>query len=623
MTRRLAYALAFLALPAAAPAQEVTTYGDCSPIVQNVGGDVTVICYKDQSRKPKFRVVYYRLGGVGQSFLLNGILSPEWEKYLGGQQAIVNNAVHKEIRFLTDKFGQRIWGSNLFGSVAFEGGDFGVGLADYATRVDAGIDVMDSDAGRLPNLQEADGWRVYGEGELFVPDLDAAESLFLRGAVPAAYQAFWGTSSGPARWVVPGATLTAPTLWRSLTPDDLKGYEDRYQAYLGRALDISRDAANQSELRQRAERGLFANAGAGYFSDRPIEHRPLDALRYLSRNGLPEGYAIVKGEPGVHYGWAFTVSTRSADLLVAVLENVGDQPMEVGAFSIAETEEMTLRRHDDTQALLLTADPVDKRLWPPGVLAPGEKLVIPVRIEMPLMPEFLDWVVEGYREAFAPGEAIRAEAQALGDRPILFVHPSATDNALFSLRAQDMPKGRIPVLEPRFEYGPAWAIQAVEVDGTRYDFRQHDPNNFILFAGGGIGSCPYIYTYHSDGDVWVEENHVLLGATSPDLKRTDRLKLSHFEGRLEIREKEHELAHLDQISLILRNADGQETVYPATWPKPLTHEDGQNLVLGYNEASEVRFDLPDGALKGKTVFLSATGYYVPLSDPALFANRAP
>ncbi|MDE9449095.1 hypothetical protein J3R80_01260 [Aliiroseovarius sp. Z3] len=621
MIGRAARIAALAALPFAANGQDVTTYGNCSPIIQDVGGDVTVVCYRDREKKPRFRVVYYRLGGIGQSFLINGKLSPEWEKYLGGQQAIVDNAIHHEIRNLTDKFGQQIGGSYLSGNVGFEGGDFSTGLADYAQEVNADIKVFETDAGAMPDLKANDGWRVFGPGELFVPDLKAAQSLFQKHTIPAGYYAYWGTSSGPSDWVEPGSKMTAPTLWRSLTMADLEDYEARYDAYLGRALDLSDDARSASELRQRSERGLFANTGAGYFEGRRIDHRPLDALRYLARNGLPQNYAIVMGVPGVHYGWAFTANTRSADLLVAVLENVGDTPMDVGAFSIAETNEMTLRRHEDTQALLAAARPVEKRLWPPGMLAPREKLVIPIRIEMPLLPEFFDWIMSGYRDNYAASEMIRDQAAASEAKSIAFVHPSERTNLLFALPPTGMPKGRIPELIERFEYGPAWAIQAVEVDGTSYDFRQHDPNNFILFAGGGIGSCPYLYTYQEDGDIWIEENHFLLGATSPDKKRTDRLKLSHFDGRLEIREKEHELAHIDQITLILQDDDGDEETYSAVWPVELTNEDGQNLILGYGERTEVRFDLPDDAWQGKTVFISATGYYLPLSDPSLFASR--
>ena len=559
-------------------------------------------------------------GGIGQSFLINGKLSPDWEKYLGGQQAIVDNPVHGEIRNLTDRFGEEIWGSYLSGKVGFEGGDFGMELADYARQVDTGIEVFHGDGGPFPDLKAAEGWRVFGPGTLFVPDLDAAESLFLRGTVPKGYHAFWGDASRPASWTEPGTTMTAPTLWRSLSLADLEGYEQRYDAYLGRALDVSEDASDAAGLRVRAERGRFANAGAGFTPGQRIEHRVLEALRYVARNGLPENFALVQGQPGVHYGWSFTASTRSADLLVAVLENVGDRPMDVGAFTVVETGAMTIRRHDETQALLTGAEPVEKRLWPPGILAPGEKLVIPMRIEMPLRPQSFEWYAAGYRENFADGEAIRSEAASLDPRQIMFVHPYQTWNALFALQAGDLPEGRVPELVERFEYGPAWAIQAVEVDGTTYDFRQHDPNNFILFAGGGVGSCPYVYTYQDDGDVWVEEGHFLLGATAPERKRTDLLELSRFEGRLEIREKEHELAHLDRIALILRDNSGEETVYPAVWPEELAEADERDLLLGYGDRIEVRFDLPDGAWEGKTALLSTTGYYVPLSDPALFAS---
>ena len=57
------------------------------------------------------------------------------------------------------------------------GGDFGMGLADYARQVDAGVTTFQGDAGEMPNLDPADGWRVFGQGQLFVPDLDAAESI--------------------------------------------------------------------------------------------------------------------------------------------------------------------------------------------------------------------------------------------------------------------------------------------------------------------------------------------------------------------------------------------------------------------------------------------------------------
>jgi hypothetical protein len=134
-SRRLAW-LAILG-PGTAEAQQITTAGDCSAVIQQVGGNVTVNCYLDAAAAPKFRVTYYRLGGIGQSFLINGKLSPEWERHLGGQQAIVDNPVYDELRRLTERFGTEIGGSDLSGTVAFvDGGEYYESFGAYARSVD-------------------------------------------------------------------------------------------------------------------------------------------------------------------------------------------------------------------------------------------------------------------------------------------------------------------------------------------------------------------------------------------------------------------------------------------------------------------------------------------------------
>jgi hypothetical protein len=43
-------------------------------------------------------------------------------------------------------------------------------------------------------------------------------------------------------------------------------------------------------------------------------------------------------------------------------------------------------------------------------------------------------------------------------------------------------------------------------------------------------------------------------------------------------------------------------------------------VLAYGDRAEVTFDLPDGALVGRTASIVATGFYVPFSNPDLIAR---
>jgi hypothetical protein len=299
---------------------------------------------------------------------------------------------------------------------------------------------------------------------------------------------------------------------------------------------------------------------------------------------------------------------------------VGEQTIDVGTFRIDTTDAMTIRTFEETTRLLDASGSIERRLWPPGSLRPGEKLVIPVRIELPLNEEYLDWYVSGYRDNYAEGEAVRREAEGSGPGTIEFVHDSDTSNFLFAKAADHLPEGKIPDLVERFEYGPAWRIESVEIDGGFYDFREHDPNNFILFAGGGIGSCPYVYSYQPDSGLWLEEGHFLLGAISPELKRMDEIVLEHFHGRLEVRETEHELAYIDSLSLKLRDAEGSVQLFRATWPEALASDDGNELVLAHGDRVEVRFDVPDDDLIDKTVSIVSTGFYVPFSSPELFAS---
>ena len=222
--------------------------------------------------------------------------------------------------------------------------------------------------------------------QLVCPDIASAETLFNTPGWPASYDFIWGDANLPTAWVEPGAVLSAPTLWRYLTPADLDGYEERYAFYFDRAVDVAEDAFSGAGLQGRIASGRFSNSGAG--APMSADFDVLESVRYLTRNGMPEKFMVVEGIPGAHYGWAFTATSRGADLLIAILENVGERAIDVGTFRINSTDAMTVRTYRETTRLLDEAGPTERLLWPPGVLRPGEKLVIPVRIECPSPPSF-------------------------------------------------------------------------------------------------------------------------------------------------------------------------------------------------------------------------------------------
>ncbi|MCC0029276.1 MAG: hypothetical protein H6891_02990 [Brucellaceae bacterium] len=246
-------------------------------------------------------------------------------------------------------------------------------------------------------------------------------------------------------------------------------------------------------------------------------------------------------------------------MLVAVMENTGSQAIDIGEFALRETQAMTLRTAAESASLLDNSQERRQTVFPIGVLQPGEKILIPVRIELAQSELYVDAQEELDDTAFNGRRTERALAAA-GDMSVTAVDYNLI--ALFTKPASAYPPQSTPQIVERFEYGPAWRIDSVSVNGEDIAFRQHDPNNFIVMAGAEVGSCPFAFSYQPDGDLWLNEGHFLFGATTPQLKRTEEKTLPNFRGRVMVRELEHEIVFLDMIRLN-RLTRRQETIPPA------------------------------------------------------------
>jgi hypothetical protein len=601
---------------ASVPAQ-IVTHGNCSPVVTDVNGDVSIVCYATDPNAPKFRISYYRVGGVALSFLLDGLLSPEWSARLGGQQAIVDNAVAEEARAFLDQFATEIGGSNLtgvVGSAADDGPNYEASFADYAKQVDPSIETFSTDGGTIPDLDPS-RWRAYygygRGGQIYVPDVAAARTLFKGPEWPAGYNVIYRGPYSDEPPSLDGETLSGgPFLWRWLRRDDLDGFEAAYRQYaesvVGKAFPSG--GAGVFDVGPSTSVGDIVDSGrSGAIRD------GIDSIRYLGREGLPDRFMMVEGWFGLHYGWRFTSTPRDFQLLIAVVENIAERPIEIGSFTLRETTAMTLRHNEESNLALGAAEAVAKRVYPLGVLKPGEKIVLPVRIELP-QSDIYGEIGKKLRTAARRGERVIEDIRARGNTPIAV--KDGNRFVLFQKPAASFPPQTVPDIVERFEYGPAWRIDSVEVDGTAFEFRQHDPNNFVMIAGVGVGSCPYVFTYQPDGKLWWSEGYFLYDAISRDKKRREEKKLERFNGRVSIRELEHEVTVLDMVNLKLEDANGTVAIYK---PKRavLAEADGEELLLGYGDTIELDFGLTEPAWRGKSASLIAVGYYVPLSSRQL------
>ena len=432
-----------------------------------------------------------------------------------------------------------------------------------------------------------------------------------RSRRPRSRVSYWShyIERGPSR--LNGKTVDpAPMLWRWLTEDDLDSFEERYKDYAKRVL--AKALPNPQ--------GAF---GAGFKLEEMLSGwqakealQAVESIRYLTREGLPEHFLLVTGAPSGHEGWSFTATPRDFQLVVAVLQNIGDAAIDLGDFTVRETKAMTVRTNGMTNAALGAAAPFDRRLFPLGVLKPEEKLVIPVRIELAQSVPDSDYG-EAIQEAARGGARLQARIAAMGKTKLAV----ADNGGQPALRkpAASFPPQRVPDIVERFEYGPAWRIDGVTVDGASYPFRQHDPNNFVLVAGVGVGSCPYAFTFQPDAGIWYSEGHFLFGVTSPDRKRTEEKPLARFNGRVLIRELEHEITFLDRIELKLVDERGTATFHLPSTPA-LREIDGDEMALGYGEEAELDFGVTPADWRDKRASLVATGYYVPFSSVPLLAG---
>jgi hypothetical protein len=304
-------------------------------------------------------------------------------------------------------------------------------------------------------------------------------------------------------------------------------------------------------------------------------------------------------------------------LYAASLENVAERPIEVGDFRLREINAMTLRRHEETKLALEEVEPFRRRVFPPGILRPGEKIVLPVRIELAQSTVEEDFQ-QALETAAAQGSRVLNVIRTRGDTLIDIRDHDQT--VLFRKPASSFPSQVVPDIIERFEYGPAWRIETVEVNGTEFLFASMTLTNSFLVAGIGVGSCPYVFSYQHDTQLWHSEGHFLYGAVTQEKKRKEEKALRLFEGRLAIRELEHEIAFLDIINLKLEDQDGKVSIHkPAR--VSLRDNDGHELLLAYGQGIELDFGLAEADWRGKKASLIVAGYYVPLSNPGLVNAR--
>jgi tetratricopeptide (TPR) repeat protein len=134
--------------------------------------------------------------------------------------------------------------------------------------------------------------------------------------------------------------------------------------------------------------------------------------------------------------------------------------------------------------------------------------------------------------------------------------------------------------------------------------------NGLTQLPGGIGACPYVYTYDEQHGEWLPDTTILYELVGPEAERLQARQLERFDGRLWLRELEPETSYVDQLAVRVLTADERWLTLTPDDPA-LASDDGDYIILYQGDERLLVFDLPSGALPFQQAWVVAEGYYVP------------
>jgi hypothetical protein len=119
--------------------------------------------------------------------------------------------------------------------------------------------------------------------------------------------------------------------------------------------------------------------------------------------------------------------------------------------------------------------------------------------------------------------------------------------------ARAFPVPTIPSPAPRYEYGPSWEVRSFLVGDDVLPARVLGREEFMLHAGFAKGSCPYLFLYDAELDLWLFKGSILKDAIGVEARRTDGRELDTRYPRIQILEQEAEISYIDYVRLHIRH----------------------------------------------------------------------
>lgn len=345
------------------------------------------------------------------------------------------------------------------------------------------------------------------------------------------------------------------------------------------------------------------------------EFSETDSMRlydFITEKYLPPDFSIVN----LNYNlcpegvWMINLINRIPVLKVAVIENISNSQIELGDFFLRKNSKEQLRTREDDYAAIEKKLIENESLFPLRILAPREKILIPVDIYF----KYNKWNKEFIRKLMSKNSIPDEINKINGTESISIIEESYRDKIprIKSISLENfkkiISKKRVDTsVDKEFIYGTSVSVEQVAVDGKIYPFRTNDKKSFVLYWSSELGSCPYAYTYSPEIKQWLSEGHILYGKSSKRREGWDSIKLKRFTGKIIIKENDPEVSFIDLLRIRVKNPDAKEQIL---LPKQdvLQSDDQQYLTMKQGDKIEVEFDgFQEKA--GSTFYLESKGYY--------------
>ena len=383
------------------------------------------------------------------------------------------------------------------------------------------------------------------------------------------------------------------TLWRYMTAVDVNNYGANVKAYNQQLMQVrknkkdAKDDQFQADALDTAYYDVVKNLGQGAW--------PNDFLLMTGTYQVEDCGSAGEGDlPGLA-GWSFITIPRVVRIEAVLLQNLSKQPLSISGLFGSSDATATLHAVD------LTSGPPANPAALEGVsgtIAPGQSAIVLTKILL-LVPDYNLADFRKYRESMDAIHTAFGSAELTGN--------------VAAYAAPD-PKA--------YAYGPTMTITGATVNSVRVDFTSRPLANFLqLTYGSEVGSCPYLLSWDDSGGEWITHGKVLHKGQGKANAYTETISFPGLRTRFRIEEREPEIAHVKQPTLVLKLFDDSTRRFAPI--QPAARASQADLTLIWGQAADIVFALPED-LKASEVTetrLEVTGYYERYSN--LLAAQEP